>query len=67
MEPGVLEYLDGDNASLEISGLEALARNKQLAAFRHAGFWQCMDTLRDRQLLEDLWAGGNAPWRTWDV
>ena len=67
MEPGVLDYLDGDRASLEISGLETLARKKQLAAFRHAGFWQCMDTLRDRQLLEDLWQSGEAPWRTWDV
>jgi glucose-1-phosphate cytidylyltransferase len=66
LEPRVLEYLKGDRASLEILGLEKLAAQKQLAAYRHAGFWQCMDTMRDRQSLEDLWQSGNAPWRTWD-
>ncbi|MFT5527061.1 MAG: glucose-1-phosphate cytidylyltransferase [Pirellulaceae bacterium] len=67
LEPQVLDYLDGDQASLEIFGLEKLAAQRQLAAYRHAGFWQCMDTLRDRQLLEDLWQSKAAPWRTWDV
>ena len=65
MEPGVLEYLDGDQDSLEVSVLERLARADQLAAYRHAGFWQCMDTMRDKQALERLWASGAPPWKRW--
>jgi glucose-1-phosphate cytidylyltransferase len=64
-EPGIFEYLDGDRSSLEVNLLERLAADRQLAAFRHDGFWQCMDTLRDKQLLERLWADGNPPWRVW--
>ena len=64
-EPGVFDYLAGDDTVLEGAPLENLARDGQLMGFKHAGFWQCMDTLRDRQLLETLWAGGNAPWKTW--
>jgi glucose-1-phosphate cytidylyltransferase len=45
--------------------MEGLARDGQLMAYRHEGFWQCMDTLRDRKLLEQLWEGGNAPWKQW--
>ena len=62
-EPGVFDYLDGDTTVLEGAPLENLARNGQLMAYKHEGFWQCMDTLRDRQLLENLWAGGKAPWK----
>lgn len=64
-EPGVLDYLGGDESSLEYDALEPLARDGQLAAYRHEGFWQCMDTLRDKRLLETLWEGGRAPWKTW--
>jgi len=65
MEPGVLDYLDGDDTILERAPMERLARDGQLMAYRHHGFWQCMDTIRDRQLLEGLWSSGRAPWRMW--
>lgn len=61
-EPGIFEYLPGDDAILEREPLEALARDGQLMAFRHEGFFQPMDTLRERDLLERLWASGAAPW-----
>lgn len=64
-EAGVFDYLDGDDTSLEQEPLERLAREGQLMAFRHQGFWQPMDTLRERRLLESLWAAGNAPWKIW--
>jgi glucose-1-phosphate cytidylyltransferase len=64
-EPGVFDYLSGDDGSLEADALEKIAGNGQLAAFRHGDFWQCMDTLRDRQYLERLWENGSAPWATW--
>lgn len=63
LEPRVLEYIQGDDTYFEREPLERLARDGQLAAYRHEGFWQCMDTLRDLRLLEELWAGGQAPWR----
>ncbi|MHC4267361.1 MAG: glucose-1-phosphate cytidylyltransferase [Planctomycetota bacterium] len=62
-EPGVFDYLEsGDKTILERGPLEKLAADKQLAAFCHSGFWQPMDTLREKQLLETLWASGKAPW-----
>lgn len=61
-EPGLFRYLDGDDTSLEADSLEALAADGQLAAYRHDQFWQCMDTLRDKRLLERLWQEGRAPW-----
>lgn len=64
-EPGILDYLEDDSTSLEVSLLEKLARERQLAAYRHNGFWQCMDTLRDLRLLQNLWDAGQAPWKTW--
>jgi glucose-1-phosphate cytidylyltransferase len=64
-EPGVFKYLAGDDSSLEADALENLAADKQLVAFRHESFWQCMDTMREVRLLEGLWRGGNAPWKTW--
>ena len=64
LEPAVLDLLDGDDRSLEADGLQRLAECGQLAAYRHGEFWQCMDTLRDVRLLQDLWQRG-APWRTW--
>ncbi|MCA9969736.1 MAG: glucose-1-phosphate cytidylyltransferase, partial [Anaerolineales bacterium] len=63
-EPGVFDYLDGDDSVLERQPLERLAADGQLMAFRHDGFWQPMDTLRDKRLLESLWSGG-APWKMW--
>jgi glucose-1-phosphate cytidylyltransferase len=65
MEPGALSYLSGDKDVLEVTLLEQLARDAQLSGYRHEGFWQCMDTPRDRQLLERLWVGGEPPWKTW--
>jgi len=64
-EPGVLEYLKGDDTVLEREPLENLARDRQLVAYRHDDFWQCMDTLRDQRLLESLWQSGKAPWKVW--
>jgi glucose-1-phosphate cytidylyltransferase len=65
MEPKALDYIDGDSSVLERVPFERLASEGQLMAYRHGGFWQCMDTQRDKEKLEDLWAGGQAPWRTW--
>jgi glucose-1-phosphate cytidylyltransferase len=62
-EPEVFDYISGDDTSLEVDTLETLARTGQLAAYRHEGFWQCMDTLRDKRQLEQLWRGGHAPWQ----
>jgi glucose-1-phosphate cytidylyltransferase len=65
MEPGVLKYLHGDDDSLEFGALERLGRDDQLAGFKHAGFWQCMDTMRDKERLERLWASKGPPWKRW--
>jgi len=65
LEPQVLDYIEGDETRFELEPLEALARDGQLMAYRHLDFWQCMDTLRDKILLEELWAAGDAPWKTW--
>ena len=62
LEPKVLDYIDGDETVFEHGPLERLAREGQLAAYRHEGFWQCMDTMRDVRLLQNLWESGNAPW-----
>lgn len=64
-EPGIFEYLTDDSASLEAHGLERIAEAGQLAAYRHDGFWQCMDTLRDKKQLSALWDAGTAPWKVW--
>lgn len=66
MEPQIFDYIKDDSIVLEREPLEKLAKNKQLVAFKHTGFWQPMDTLRDKLLLEDLWKSGEAPWKTWD-
>lgn len=65
LEPAVFEYLHGDATIFEGEPLERLAAEGQLSAFRHHGFWQALDTLRDKMHLEELWAGGHAPWRVW--
>jgi len=64
-EPEVFDYLQDDNSSLEADALENLAADKQLAAFRHEAFWQCMDTMREVRLLESLWRSTNPPWKVW--
>jgi glucose-1-phosphate cytidylyltransferase len=64
-EPGVFDYLRDDQTILEREVLERLAAEKQLNGFRHAGFWQPMDTLRERELLESIWSAGSAPWKVW--
>ncbi len=65
-EPAVFDYISGDDAILEREVLERLAADQQLMAFHHTGFWQPMDTLREKHLLESLWTSGEAPWRTWE-
>jgi glucose-1-phosphate cytidylyltransferase len=65
LEPAALDYIEGDSTSFEREPLENLARDGQLAAFKHTGFWQSLDTLHDKHLLEDLWKNGAAPWKVW--
>ena len=66
LEPEVYDYIDNDDTQWEKAPLERLAKDGQLMAYKHDSFWQCMDTLRDKRLLESLWAKGNAPWKTWE-
>jgi glucose-1-phosphate cytidylyltransferase len=65
LSTSVLELLDGDNCIWEGKPLETLAERGELSAYQHHGFWQAMDTLRDKTLLEELWQSGNAPWKVW--
>jgi glucose-1-phosphate cytidylyltransferase len=65
-EPAVFRYLTNDGSRLEVDGLAQLARDRQLAAYRHEDFWQCMDTLREKKLLEMLWNENRAPWKLWE-
>jgi len=65
LEPGVFDYIDGDATSWEGGPLMDLAHAGQLNAYAHSGFWQAMDTLRDKNHLEQLWESGNAPWKVW--
>jgi len=65
LERRVLDYIDGDETYFQKEPMERLAADGQLMAYRHESFWQCMDTMRDRVLLEDLWASGRAPWKVW--
>lgn len=65
LEPAVADYIDHDDMIWEREPMERLAAEGQLAAYRHDGFWQCMDTLRDVRLLDSLWQEGTAPWKVW--
>lgn len=65
LEPSVIDYIDGDDTVFEKAPLESLVRDNELMAYTHKGFWQCMDTQRDKQLLEKLWAEDKAPWKLW--
>jgi glucose-1-phosphate cytidylyltransferase len=66
LNPVVLDYIAGDNVPWEGAPLEAIAGRRELVAFEHRGFWQPMDTLRDKTHLEQLWASGEAPWKRWE-
>ena len=65
LSPATLDQIEGDDTLWEREPLQQLAASGQLAAFRHHGFWQPMDTLRDKNHLDELWATGNAPWKLW--
>ena len=65
LSPKVLQYIDGDNTSWETEPLVRLAKERQLMAYNHSGYWQAMDTLRDKNHLEGLWTNGSAPWKVW--
>jgi glucose-1-phosphate cytidylyltransferase len=66
LEPEIFDYIEGDMTHFEKEPLEQLAREGQLMAYRHSSFWQCMDTLREKKLLETMWDSGNAPWKIWE-
>ena len=66
MEPRIFDYIEDDRTVLEADVLESLADEGQLYAYQHPGFWQCMDTLRDKRQLEQLWSEGHPPWRVWE-
>ena len=65
LEPEVFDYIDGDSTTFEREPLENLAARKELVAYKHDAFWMPMDTLRDKNTLEELWQSGNAPWKIW--
>jgi glucose-1-phosphate cytidylyltransferase len=66
LSPTVLDYIEGDHTIWERDPMDRLAAEGNLCAYFHRGFWQCMDTLRDKLRLEDLWASGKAPWKIWE-
>lgn len=66
LEPKIFDYIEGDDTTFEREPLETIADEGQLMAFKHNGFWQCMDTMRDKTQLEELWSSGHAPWKVWD-
>ena len=66
MNPEVFDYIEGDGTVLEKEPLENLAKDGQLMAYHHTGFWHCMDTQRDKKQLEEMWNSGRAPWKTWE-
>ena len=66
LEPGALDYIEGDQTSWESDALVRLARDGELKGYKHSGFWQAMDTLRDKNQLEELWQSGRAPWKVWE-
>ena len=65
LEPQVLDYIDGDKTTFEREPLETIASEGNLDAYKHYGFWQCMDTMKDKQQLEELFEKGEAPWKVW--
>ena len=65
LEPGIFDYIEGDHTPFEGHPLTELAEDGQIMAYNHSGFWRCMDTQRDKLILENLWASGQAPWKVW--
>jgi glucose-1-phosphate cytidylyltransferase len=65
LEPAIFDYIEGDDTAWDYGPMVRLAKEGQLMAFKHESFWQCMDTLREKKLLEELWATGKAPWCVW--
>jgi len=65
LEPEITDYIEGDSSILERAPMERLAADGQLVAYRHDAFWQCVDTVRDLNVLREIWEGGNAPWKIW--
>jgi glucose-1-phosphate cytidylyltransferase len=66
LEPQIFDYIEGDDTQWEKQPMERLAADGHLMAYKHTDFWQCMDTMRDKDLLEAIWNGGAPPWRTWE-
>ena len=66
IEPDVFNYIEGDQTTFEREPLEKLSAEGQVVAYQHNGFWQCMDTLKDKQQLDEMWRQNRAPWRIWD-
>ena len=66
LNPGVFDYIEGDSTVFEQAPLRNLAKDGELMAYRHEGFWKCMDTQREKQQLEAMWQSGNAPWKIWE-
>ena len=67
LEPGVFDYIEGDLTQWEKEPLENLAKDGQLMAYRHTSFWQCMDNVRDKRRLDELWQQENPPWKIWNL
>ena len=66
LEPGAFDYIEGDDTQWEREPLEHLAKDGELMAYKHESFWQCMDTIRDKKLLQSLWDSGEPPWKIWE-
>lgn len=66
MEPQIFDYIAGDEVPFEDYPLKTLVKNKELSYYIHKGYWQCMDTLNERNKLEELWINGKAPWKIWN-
>ena len=66
LEPEIFDYIDSDETVFEKEPLNRLVENGELISYMHRGFWQCMDTMREKQQLEKLWSAGNAPWKLWE-
>ena len=65
LNPEIFDYIDGDDTVFEREPLEKLAKEGQLMSYMHKGFWQCMDTVREKEQLEKMWSSNNAPWKIW--
>lgn len=65
LQPEIFDYLEGDQTIFETTPLERLAAEGQLMSYRHDGYWQCMDSMREKMMLEELWESGKAPWKIW--